>query len=202
MIKSSRSTVLAAFTALGVIGVAGPAHAWIYPEHRDIAVLAVDKLDPERRALFDGLWREARTGHEQRLCEQAADGKQGLAPACLDWAALPAIAGDHSCSSKNLLDTAVNSDWILKVAGVAAQLKVDLGKIAVTARPEVNVRSKDLVADVQRLVEDQALRADRQNALRTSDTQLQHADVEYATRAGSNNAHFLLPRPRTDTTPR
>jgi hypothetical protein len=51
-------------------------------------------------------------------------------------------------------------------------------------------------------MEDEGLRADRQNALRTADTRLQRADVEYATRAGSNGAHFLMPRPRTDTTPR
>ena len=56
---------------------AGPAHAWVYPEHRDIAVLAVEKLDAERKALFDRLWSEARAGHEQRLCEQAADAQQG-----------------------------------------------------------------------------------------------------------------------------
>ncbi len=203
MMKSSPSTVLAAaLAALGVIGLAAPAHAWIYPEHRDIAVLAVEKLDPERRAQFDRLWRDARTGHEQRLCEKVADSQQGVAPTCIDWAAFPAIAGDHSCSSKNMLDNALKSDWILQVADVAAQLKVDLGRIAVTARPEVNIRSKDVAGDVQRLIEDEALRAERQNALRTSDTRLQRADVEYATRAGSNNAHFLLPRPRTDTTPR
>ena len=203
MMKSSPSTVLAAaLAALGFIGLAAPAHAWIYPEHRDIAVLAVEKLDPERRAQFDRLWRDARTGHEQRLCEKGADSQQGVAPACIDWAAFPAIAGDHSCSSKNMLDNVLKSDWILQVADVAAQLKVDLGRIAVTARPEVNILGKDVAGDVQRLIEDEALRADRQNALRTSDTRLQRADVEYATRAGSNNAHFLLPRPRTDTTPR
>ena len=44
------------------------------------------------------------------------------------------------------------------------------------------------------------MRAQRINALRTADVQLQHADAEYATRAGSNNAHFLLPRPATTTT--
>ena len=146
MTKSSLSTTCAAALAtLGFIGLAAPAHAWIYPEHRDIAVLAVEKLDPERRALFDRLWRDARTGHEQRLCEKVADSQQGVAPACIDWAAFPAIAGDHSCSSKNMLDNAVKSDWILQVADVAAQLKVDLGRIAVTARPEVNIRSKDVV---------------------------------------------------------
>jgi len=201
--KSSRSTTLAAgVTALCFIAAAGPAHAWVYPEHRDIAVLAVEKLDPERKAQFDRIWGEARTGNEQRMCEQAADTKQGLAPACIDWAAWPAIAGDHSCSSKTMLDAAVGTAWILQVADVAAQLKLDLGRIAVTARPEVNLRTQTVITDVQRLVEDEALRAQRQNALATSDTRLQRADVEYATRAGSNNAHFLMPRPRTDTTPR
>jgi hypothetical protein len=203
MKKPSRSAVLTAVLAtLACLGAAGPAQAWIYPEHRDIAVLAVDKLDPERRALFDGLWLEARTGHEKRLCLSAADGKQGLTPECLDWAAFPAIAGDHSCSSRNMLDNVLKTDWILQVADVAAQLKLDLGKIAVLARPEVNIRSKELVADVQRLIESEGLHAERLNALRTSDTRLQRADAEYATRAGSNNAHFLLPRPRTDTTPK
>jgi len=201
--KSSRSTVLAGvLVALSVVGWAGPARAWVYPEHRDIAVLAVEKLDAERRALFDRLWREARTGHEQRLCEQGADGKQGVAPACIDWAAFAAIAGDHSCSSKNMLDNVLKTEWILQVADVSAQLKIDLGRIAVTARPEVNIRDKNLMADVQRVMEDEGLRADRQNALRTADTRLQRADVEYATRAGANGAHFLLPRPRTDTTPK
>ena len=201
MKKFSRSPIRSGvLAALGFLGATGSVQAWIYPEHRDIAVLAVDRLDPQRKALFDGLWREARTGHEKRLCEQAADSQQGVAPACIDWAALPAIAGDHSCSSRNMLDNAIHSDWILQVADVAAQLKVDLARIAVTARPEVDVRSQNLIADVQRLMDDEALRAQRQNALRTADTRLQRADVEYATRAGSNNAHFLIPRPRTDTT--
>ena len=44
---------------------------------------------------------------------------------------------------------------------MAAQLKLDLGQIAVTARPEVNVREQDLVGDMQRLMEDEALRAER-----------------------------------------
>ena len=33
--------------------------AWIYPEHRDITVLAVQKLDPERRAILDRIWAGA-----------------------------------------------------------------------------------------------------------------------------------------------
>ena len=46
------------------------------------------------------------------------------------------------------------------------------------------------------------MRADRINALRIADIRLQRADPEYATRAGSNNAHFLLARPKADFTPR
>ena len=76
----------------GLAGHRPPAHAWVYPEHRDIAVLAVEKLDAERRALFDRLWGEARAGNEQRLCAQGADSQQGVAPACIDWAA---FAGDR-----------------------------------------------------------------------------------------------------------
>jgi len=78
------------------IGGAGSALAMIYPEHRDITVLGVQTLDPERTELLNRLWRDARVGVEQRLCEQAADSAQGVAPACLDWAAFAAIGGDHS----------------------------------------------------------------------------------------------------------
>ena len=108
----------------------GPAFAWVYPEHRDIAVLGVESLDPERRALFDRLWADARIGHEKRLCAQGADTAQGVLPECIDWAAMPAIAGDHSCSSQQMLDTVNNSEWILEVADIAAQLKVDLLRVS------------------------------------------------------------------------
>ena len=164
-------------------------------------MLAVDKLDPERKAQFDRLWGEARVGNEQRLCAQGGDTQQGVAPACIDWAAFTAISGDHSCSSRNMLDTVLKTEWILQVADVAAQLKVDLSQVAVTARPsDVNLLSPDVVGDLQRRVEDETGRAKRINALRVSDTRLQRADPQYSTRAGSNNAHFLLPRPSTDTT--
>lgn len=198
MLKRPRLKLL----ALSGLGLAGPAQAWVYPEHRDIAVLAVKTLDPVRQPQFEKLWLEARVGHEKRLCAQPADTAQGLAPACLDWAALPAIAGDHACSSKNMLANALKTDWILQVADVAAQLKVDLARVAVQAQPELNMHSSHLAGDIKRQIEHEGLRAERSNALRTSDTRLQRADAEYATRAGSNNAHFLLPRPRTDLTPK
>ena len=129
--------------ALGLVCMAGPAFAWIYPEHRDIAVLAVETLDPERRAIFDRLWAEARVGHEKRLCKQGADLVQGVLPECIDWAAMSGISGDHSCSSQQMLDTVINSEWILAVADIAAQLKVDLARISkAPVEPARRVKSR------------------------------------------------------------
>ena len=36
------------------------ARAWVYPEHRDIALLGIENLDPQRRALLNQLWTEVR----------------------------------------------------------------------------------------------------------------------------------------------
>jgi hypothetical protein len=187
--------------ALGLL-LTAPAFAWVYPEHRDIAVLGVQVLDPQRAAAFDKLWKEARVGHENRLCEQPAMADQGTAPLCLDWAALPAIAGDHSCSSKEMLDTVLRSDWILNVADVAAQLKEDLSRVPVVPTPGQQADSDGLVKypDFARRIQGEKIRSERLNALRTSDIRLQRADPAYATRAGANNAHFLLARPTTRTT--
>ncbi|HVQ23749.1 MAG TPA: hypothetical protein VMV01_01150, partial [Planctomycetota bacterium] len=85
---------------------------------------------------------------------------------------------------------------------MAAQLKVDLSRLVVAARPDVRLFGPSALGDFRRQVEDETQRARRINALRTSDTRLQRADPQYATRAGSNNAHFLLPRPATDTSGR
>jgi hypothetical protein len=190
-------------TLLGLVlwCAVNPAFGWIYPEHRDIAVLAVQGLDAEHKAEFDRFWQDARAGDEQRLCAQGADTGQGLAPQCIDWAALSGIAGDHSCSSQEMLETVRMSGWILVVAGVAAQLKVDLAKIPVTAPFDMTEGTSTFIADAQRRYASEKNRADRLNALRTADTQLQRVDSEYANRADTNLAHFLLPRPDTNLDP-
>src|SRR5574341_890806 len=146
--------------------------AWVFPEHRDITVLAIEQLDPAQRAVLDRLWAEARVGHEARLCPQAADTAQGSKPACIDYAAWPAIAGDHSCSAREMLGTVLQTQWILDVTRIAARLKARL-------------------AEAKR-------RDQRVNALRDSDIELQRADPEMATRAAANNVHFLLARPDVD----
>ncbi len=193
----ARRLLLFAFTLL----CAARAPAWVYPEHRDIAVLAVETLDPERRAIFDRLWAEARAGHETRLCQPGADPAQGLMPECIDWAAMSAISGDHSCSSKQMLETVSSSEWILAVADIAAQLKVDLAQVS-KAPVEPQAGDKNLIGDLRRELEGEAVRAQRSNALRVADVHLQRADPEYAIRASANTAHFLLARPRADFTAR
>jgi hypothetical protein len=147
--------------------------AWIYPEHRDIAILAIQNLSPEYRSILDQIWAEARSGYEDRLTVAVIDATQSVNPLQLDYASWPAIAGDHSCSAENMLYNVLQTDWILKVADVAAQLKIDIAN------------SEN--------------RYEHVNALRDSDIKLQRVDPEYATRAGSNNVHFLLSRPEADT---
>ena len=146
---------------------------WIYPEHRDIALLAIQKLSPEYRSILDMLWTEARKGYEDRLTEAVIDATQSINPSQLDFASWSAIAGDHSTSGQNLLHNVLKTDWILKVADIAAQLKIDIAN------------SEN--------------RHEHLNALRDSDIKFQRVDPEYATRAGSNNVHFLLARPDANT---
>jgi hypothetical protein len=187
--------------ATSVLWPANLALAWVYPEHRDIALLAVEGLDSEHKTEFDQLWQDARTGDDNRLCVAGADVRQGLAPSCIDWAAFAAISGDHSCSSAEMLETVLWSDWILAVAGVGAQLKEQLSQIPVTAPVEQREQGATALSSARRRLADQASRAKRVNALRAADTQLQRADPQYATRAGENLAHFLLPRPDTKLDP-
>ena len=97
----------------------GAASAWIYPEHRDIAVAGVQKLPPDRRAALDALWSEARKALPLRLCASPSEGDQGLKPNCIDFAAFPAMSGDHSCSPKEVAERTLRSKWILEVARVA-----------------------------------------------------------------------------------
>jgi len=143
--------------------------AWEYPEHREITLLALQRLDPAQRALLERLWSQARAGHEARLCAQMAYASQGAQPTCLDYSAWTGIAGDHSCSAGEMLGTVLDSRWILRVARAGARLKDRLG--AATRRDQ------------------------RTNAVRDSDLALLRADREYLSRARAGNADFLIARP-------
>jgi hypothetical protein len=148
------------------------AEAWIFPEHRDIANAALAELPPEARAAWDRLWAEARACLAAPLCESIAAGDQGPDPSCVDFGAWPALAGDHSCSPKDLVESVVPSAWVLPVSKVAATTKAELA--AAGSREE------------------------KINRIATSNLRLQGADTEYASRATSNIAHFLLPRSTDD----
>src|SRR5262249_57706235 len=55
-----RSRCAGVLVAALIWGSASAAFGWSYPEHRDIAVLAVQGLDPERQGAFARLGQEAR----------------------------------------------------------------------------------------------------------------------------------------------
>src|SRR5215831_6872638 len=74
-----------------------------------------------REAMVAGA-RRARSA----LCAQMAYASQGAQPTCIDYAAWTAIAGDHSCSAREMLGVVLDSRWILRVARVGARLKVRL----------------------------------------------------------------------------
>lgn len=148
--------------------------AWVYPEHRDIMLIAIQRMDSARRATLDRLWALARQGVENRLDVSVADVTQGVKPKYIDYAAWPGIAGDHSTSSENMVDNILYTDWILNVADITAQLKAG---IAASHN-----------------------RSEREGELRNSDLRLLRADPEYVSRAGSNNVHFMLARKDVNTT--
>ncbi|MCX6246736.1 MAG: hypothetical protein NTW10_03290 [Bacteroidetes bacterium] len=167
MFKKTLLIILMIFT------VSNPCRAWVYPEHRDIMLLAIQKLDSAHRAQLDRIWAMARKGFENRLDESVADVAQGEKPAFIDYAAWPAIGGDHSTSAGNMVYNILQTNWILQVADVAARLKTGIAE--------------------------STTRSEREGELRNSDLRLLKVDPEYVSRAGSNNVHFMLARPDVNT---
>jgi hypothetical protein len=148
--------------------------AWIYPEHREIMLWAIQKLDSANRAKLDHLWALARKGFENRFDEDAADVAQGINPRYIDYAAWPAIAGDHSISARDMVNNILYTDWILEVADITARLKIGL--------------------------DESHNASERATQMRDADLRLLRADPGYVTRAGSNNVHFMLARPNSTIT--
>ena len=135
-----------------------------------------------------------------------ADAGQGVAPSCIDWAAMTAIFRRPLVLEQGHVRHRERSrPGSCKVADVAAQLKVDLARTtghgagADDRRFAVNPLSPmDLIADAQRRMTDEQLRSERINALRTADLRLQRADLEYATRRLEQRA-LSVPRGRAPT---
>ena len=167
-----RNTLRSALVLLLVSLQVFPASAWVFPEHRDIAALAMQKLDETGKPVC------RRFG--QRLAPDTSSACVRSRPIrrkqiVFNFAAWAAISGDHSCSAQEMLGTALSAPWVSGVERVSARLKAQL---AAASR-----------------------QSDRTNAVRNSDLALERTDPEYVTRASSNNAHFLLARPGVNMDP-
>lgn len=150
--------------------VASPraASAWIFPEHTRITQRAVAGLerastDPEIRAALAQV--EAALG----LCRSTSDAPTG----CVSLAALPSLAGDHSCTPLQLrgyVERARSSEpWVLGVLAVAA-----------TTDAKLRAAGGDAHA--------------REDARRQMHVSLQAEDERYVARALVDYSHFQLPR--------
>lgn len=174
-LRTEKLRTLLAFGAVSIAGtIARPAAAWIYPEHRQIGLTAWQELPAETRAYYQRLWRAARTTSDTGWCETPEGaptlpaGKSEAKSPCIDFAAWGAIAGDHACSPNELVESVLPSSWVHEVAAVSDRVRQNLA--AATSRQS------------------------RQNVWITSNLDLPEVDDDYVTRAGANNAHFLLPR--------
>lgn len=156
--------------ALAMVAATIPttAHAFIFPEHRDIGVAAIERLSASDRAALDQLWRHARPTFLGPVCTVPSVGSRGLDVTCVDFADLAAIAGDHSCSPHDVVQNVVPGGWVLGVEQVAAETKAAL----------LRAHSPEAIY----------------NRTATMHLELQGVDPEYLSRAGANNAHFLLAR--------
>ena len=158
--------------ALVIFAATATGLGWTYPEHRDITAEGIRRLDPRRKAALEALWAQAREGQVSRLCAPLIAGDQGKMPVCIDLAAWPAIAADHSCDANQMLETILESKWILDVA-------------AATSRADAAFAA--------------AKRLDQFTNIRTRlDLALERADSLYSSRALANDAHFLVPRKGSD----
>lgn len=167
-------TKLLSIILVGVFLLPTHLSAWVFSEHRDISVAAVLRLEASRRLKLDSMWHLARIGQEGRLTSSVVITAMPEQPQYIDWAAWPAIAGDHSCSPANMVTNILQSSWILDVLRVSEKFK----RTAMSAKNNTQLL----------------------NAVREQDVQLQRADPRYLTRAGSNNVHFLLALASTKTT--
>ena len=166
--RARRPAAALAFASAAALLDAPPADGFVYSEHRAIAGAAIERLTPERAATLQRLWAAARRGYEGRLCAEPWMGPDGLDRSCVDLATWSSIGGDHSCSPSNLLAAVLEGGLVLRMNEIAAEQAENLSGA-----------SRD----------DQ-----RRNAVTTTQIQMMRLDPSYASSAGANNAHFLLPR--------
>ncbi len=147
------------------------ASAWILPEHAQITAEGTRELSAAEHGVLQELWDVARRGSPSHLCaglERAPADEDG-AVECLGFADLPSVAGDHSCSPDELLREVTEETWLQNV--------VEVGNV--TERRIRNARSFSA----------------RINAWSRSNLLLERVDDQYASRATSNEGHFVPTAP-------
>lgn len=164
---------------------AAPAQAWLFEEHANIGRAALGTLSPQQASELEWLWSMARDGDPiaTRLCTSARQrpthdrtNEAATHWSCVDFAALAAIAGDHSCSPDNLLVNALTASWF----------------------PDVYTD----VAETERLIHgSQASENAKVDAWHQGNLILRRADPEYLSRAANNSAHFVVGRGNEDDIP-
>jgi hypothetical protein len=141
------------------------------PEHAQITAEATRELDASERRVLEALWGAARRGSATHLCaglERAPADEDG-AVACLGFADLPSVAGDHSCSPEELLHEVTQDTWLQDV--------VQVGNVT------------------ERRIRDARSFSARINAWSRSNLLLERVDDQYASRATSNEGHFVPTAP-------
>lgn len=170
----SRGLALAAASL--ITATSGGAAAWAEHEHIRIGRRALAELtyeQPQIAAALEAAWQTLRRDPAlgPSLCADA----RGYGPRCIGLPALPMLAGDHACTTDDLL-AAIPQEWTVEVLGVAlaAGRKVE----------DLDFEETD-PRDVAR---------GRQHVRREIDVELQTVDPGHISRATDNTAHYLLTR--------
>jgi hypothetical protein len=151
--------------------------AWVFPEHVDITRYAIQQLEEDQLKLLRDVWIVARGEQgwaSTRFCgdvltANAIYDRSAENSWCIGFAALPAIAGDHSCSHDDLVRILSSAAWLPDVLANAQAVRAALLDAGTSIHKHLNVR-------------------------RAQHIDLQIADEEYGTRAAGNNAHHQLAR--------
>ncbi len=148
------------------------AHAFLFEEHANIGRYAEEKLSKDARDTLNGMWKQILmdASLSARLCSVAEKPwTHDRHWDCVDFGALPATAGDHSCSPAEMWSTATQAGWFKDVYSSAAETEWLLREPKATQDSMVNVWHQ-------------------------SNLILMRLDQDYLSRAENNNVHFLLAR--------
>jgi hypothetical protein len=174
--------LLIPISCLALCLVPREAHAWLFEEHANIGRLASTDLSPEDLRTLEGIWAailKADPIAVSRMCDNPlrkwthdrADQSDGQ---CVDFGALAAVAGDHSCSPPDMWATVSRAPWFPDVYRSAAETEKALSKVGATENSKVDTWHQ-------------------------SNLGLQHFDSNYLTRAANNNVHFVRTKSGEDT---